>query len=72
MQTDYPGFLTKNCWLCCDDIVGGPTVEEIGRTKDCHRGPLGAAIITAVRDAVRDSRLLSDVDKAAILEQWPE
>lgn len=71
-QADYPGFLKKDSWLCCDDIVGGPLPDEIDKAKDCQRGPLLAPLMKDVLAAVEKSRLLSPDDKAGILAQWPK
>jgi hypothetical protein len=65
-------FLTHDSWLVCDEVIGGWKVAEIEAVKDCYRGPLDHATITAVKALIRESRLHSEPDKAAILEQWPK
>lgn len=65
-------FLTHDSWLACHEVLGGWKVTEIEALKGCYRGPLDQATIAAVRAVVKDSRLHSEADKAAILKQWPE
>jgi len=65
-------FLTHDSWLACHEFIGGWTVTQIEAVKGCYRGPLDKATIAAVRVLIRESRLHSESDKAAILKQWPE
>jgi hypothetical protein len=69
---DHKGVLTHNSWLACHEVVGGWTVAEIEAKKDCYRCRLSQAAIDAVRAVIKDSRLHSERDKIAILEQWPQ
>jgi hypothetical protein len=71
-QKDNEKFLKYDSWLACHEVIGGWNVPEMEAVKGCYRGPLDKATIAAVRALIRESRLYSEADKAAILKQWPE
>lgn len=64
-------FLNHDSWLACHEVIGGLKVAEIDAINGCHRGPLDQATLAAVRVLIQESRLHSELDKAAILGQWP-
>jgi hypothetical protein len=64
-------FLTHDSWLACHEIIGGWKVPEIEAIQGCQRGPLDQATLAAVASVIKVSRLHSEADKAAILDQWP-
>lgn len=64
-------FLTHDSWLCCNEVVGGWSVEEIEENAAAHRGPIDAPTLSAVRVVIGSSRLYSDKEKALIMNQWP-
>ena len=70
-EKDNGGFLTHDSWLCCEDVHGGWTVDQIEKENNCYRGPIDVATITAVKSIIKDSRLYSEAEKALILSQWP-
>ena len=64
--------LTHDSWLACHEVVGGWRIGEIEAVANCYRCPLDAAMVVAVRVLILDTRLHSEIDKAAILSQWPK
>jgi hypothetical protein len=68
---DNAVFLTHDSWLACHEIVGGWTVAEMEAVMGCYRGPLDAGTLAVVKALIQESRLHSELDKAAILAQWP-
>ena len=71
-QQDNAKFLTRDCWLCCDEPIGGWKAAAIERIKNCYRGPLDKATTAAVRVVITESRTYSDPEKAEILDAWPK
>jgi len=69
-------FLSHDSWLDCSELIGGWTAAEledqIGSEPECCIGRLSPKMLTAVRELVSVSRLLSDRDKTSILQQWPD
>jgi hypothetical protein len=72
LQKNNGAFLTHDSWLVCDEVVGGWKVTEIEAVKGCYRGPLDSGTLAVVRAVIQESKLHSERDKAAILEQWPD
>jgi hypothetical protein len=66
------GFLDRDSWLTCHEVIGGWTVSEIEAREGCYRGPLDEKTIAAVRQLITDTRLHPEPDKIAILSQWPQ
>jgi hypothetical protein len=64
-------FLNYDSWLACHEVLGGYTASQLDAKPDSYRGPLTQDVINAARNAVMQSRLLSEPEKAAILDQWP-
>jgi hypothetical protein len=70
-QNGHQHCLTHDSWLACHEVVGGYKVADVDAIAGCYRGPLTPAMVSAVKDVIKDSRLHSEADKAAILAQWP-
>jgi len=64
-------FLSHDSWLCCNEVIGGWTVEEIKKQGNCYRGAIDAATMAAVPTIIIESRLYAAKEKALIMEQWP-
>ena len=71
-EAENAAYLKHDSWLTCHEVVGGPTADEIEAAENCYRGILDPNTLAAVRALIKDSRLHSEADKAAILATWPE
>lgn len=71
-EKDHKAFLTHDSWLMCHEVIGGWMADDIDAKKNCYRGPLDAAIASAVRAAIGESRLYSERERATILRQWKD
>lgn len=71
-RDDYPTFLRHNSLLCCSELLGGWSAAELEDVlltrKECVVGELKGSDVAKVRKVVQDSPILSERDKALILE----
>ena len=71
-QNLHSGFLIHDSWLACHEVIGGWTAAQIDADQNCYRGPLDGSVVAAVRAVIAESKLFSEREKAAILDQWPQ
>lgn len=74
LSGDSCGFLAHDSVLDCNELLGGYTAQELEDAANARpsagRGRLDTSIRRAVRAIIANSRVLSQADKAMLLQLW--